>query len=173
MENPPIKTLYMRNLNEKAGAKELGRRVEVLVSRYARVLGVVVGKAPRLRGQAFVTVGSVEEAKLVKSLLHKFFFLGKVVDVHFARSVTKGHGGDAVPRRAKTFVLKDLDECVTRDDVEGAFRGVEGLARVRHVLVKRVALIDFRDETSCAKCFSTHEKSGFRIRGKTYAAELL
>lgn len=173
MDNPPIRTLYLRNLNEKVGAQELKRRVRVLVSRYASVLDVVVRKAMRLRGQAFVTLGSVQEAELVKSLLHKFFFLGRTVEVYFARSTTKGYGEKPSLRSTKTLVVKNLEQSVQKHDLEEAFQDEEGLARVRYVSVKRVALVDFWDEASCARCFSRHERDGVLVLGKLYKIEML
>lgn len=177
MDEKPCKTLYFRNLNEKTNCHELRRRLEILVSRYVRVSEIVTRRAFKLRGQAFVTLESVEDAKRIKSLLHRFFFMGKVVEVHFAREVTKKHRKREESEKrnfhpCKILVVKDLDEGVTKEDLEKVLGETQGLLKIRHVPAKKVALVDFLDVDSCQACCSAHE-NGLSVHGKKYAMDCL
>lgn len=154
---------------------ELARRLRMLVSRYACVVDVMTWNAVRLRGQAFVTLETADDAAKIKSILDNFFFLGTAMKIHFARDVSKRYKTrqDAVFRPTKTLVIKKLGEDISSAMLETAFRFEKGLVGVRHVPVKNIALIDFIDENLCESCFRKYLESGVCINGEKYMLEAL
>lgn len=175
MNDRPCRTLYFRNLNEKVNKDELARRLKMLVSRYASVVDVITWSSMRLRGQAFVTFRTVDDAAKIKSILDNFFFLGTSMKIHFAKDVSKRYKvkQEATFRPTKTLVIKKLGESITSAMLEAAFEGEKGLVGVRHVPVKKIALIDFIDKDMCEYCFRKYLEDGVYIKGEKYELEAL
>ncbi|KAL0263968.1 UNVERIFIED_CONTAM: hypothetical protein PYX00_010882 [Menopon gallinae] len=175
MNNRPCRTLYFRNLNERVSRGELKRRLRMLLSRYANVVDVVAWDAARLRGQAFATFRTMKDATKIKSLLDNFFFLGSPMKVHFAKDVTERHRAreETVFHPTKTLVVKRLSENISKPMLDAVFGEEEGFVRIRHVPVKRIALIDFIDVNMCEHCFIKYSEDGVSIDGEAYKLEPL
>lgn len=147
----------------------------MLVSRYANVVDVIMWGATRLRGQAFVTFSTIDDAAKIKSILNNFFFLGTSMKIHFAKDVTERHKvkEEVAFHPTKTLVIKKLNENISKSMLDVAFKDEKGLVGIRYVLVKRIALIDFIDIDLCEYCFRKYLKDGIRINGEIYELEPL
>ena len=72
---PPNHTLYIRGLNEKISKKQLKHLLYCLFSQFGQVLDVVALKTIKMRGQAFVVFGRIEEATMAMRSLQSYPFL--------------------------------------------------------------------------------------------------
>ena len=85
MEQTPIPTLYLRNLNDKIklegiiphNPEELKKSVYMLCSVHGEVLEVHMQHSAKLRGQAFVVFREVEMAQRALIALQGFPLFGK------------------------------------------------------------------------------------------------
>nr|AAT12330.1 U1 small ribonucleoprotein [Antonospora locustae] len=175
MNNRPCRTLYFQNLNEKMNKSELARRLKMLVSRYAYVVDVTIWNTMRLRGQAFVTFKTTDDAAKIKSILDNFFFLGTSMKIHFAKKVSRRYKTkqELVFRPTKTLVIQKLGNNISSAVLEAVFKDEKGVIRIRHVPVKKIALIDFIDKNLCEACFRKYLEDGVCINGEKYVLETL
>ena len=72
---PPNSTLYIRGLNERIPKTQLRSLLYCLFSQFGKVLDVVALKTIKMRGQAFVVYGSIEEATAAMRALQGFSFV--------------------------------------------------------------------------------------------------
>ena len=77
MSIPPNQTLYLRGLNEKTSKQQLRHLLYCLFSQFGKVLDVVAMKTLKMRGQAFVVYGRIEEATLAMRSLQGLPFLDR------------------------------------------------------------------------------------------------
>lgn len=82
---PPSATLYFQNLNEKLKRDVLRRHLYELCVAYGRVTDMVVSKAPRLRGQAWVVFDSLQAASLALRSVQGLSFFGKALRAAYAK----------------------------------------------------------------------------------------
>merc|ERR1712227_228836 len=85
MEGRPCHTIYINNINDKVKKVELLRQVYALTSTYGQVIDIMISKAPKLRGQAFVTYKEIADASSAIKRLQGFPFYDKPLKVAFAR----------------------------------------------------------------------------------------
>ncbi|KAJ2328079.1 hypothetical protein GGI00_004290 [Coemansia sp. RSA 2681] len=81
----PSKTLYLRNLSEKAKPKALASTLRALFETYGDILDVRVRHSIRMRGQAFIVFKSEEDAIRAHSEVQGFMLYGKPLFVEFSR----------------------------------------------------------------------------------------
>ncbi|KAJ2489851.1 hypothetical protein IWW37_003619 [Coemansia sp. RSA 2050] len=81
----PSKTLYLRNLSEKANPKVMATTLRALFETYGTVLDVRVRHSIRMRGQAFVVFGEQEDAARAYSEVQGFMLYGKPLFVEYSR----------------------------------------------------------------------------------------
>lgn len=74
---PPNQTLYLRGLNEKVPKKQLRTLLYCLFTQFGSVLDVVALKTLKMRGQAFIVFGRIEEATAAMRSLEGFPFLDR------------------------------------------------------------------------------------------------
>ena len=58
----PNTTLYIKNLNDKVQKDELRHQLYALFTTYGRIIDMVVSKAPRMRGQAWLVFADLASA---------------------------------------------------------------------------------------------------------------
>jgi len=85
MEGRPCHTIYINNINDKVKKVELLRQIYTLASTYGKVIDIMISKAPKLRGQAFVTYKEIADATSAIKRLQGFPFYEKPLRVAFAR----------------------------------------------------------------------------------------
>ncbi|SCW02394.1 LAFE_0F05468g1_1 [Lachancea fermentati] len=86
-EPSPKNTLYVHNLNDKVRIKTMRENLYLFFSTYGEVLQISM--SPKLRGQAFVVLRSVDEANLARLSLQGDQFFGKPVHIQFSKHNTK------------------------------------------------------------------------------------
>jgi U2 small nuclear ribonucleoprotein B'' len=85
IENLPNETLYVRNLDDKIKEPRLKESLYGIFSSHGKVLQVLLMKAHRLRGQAWVTFEDVPSASAALRALDGTMHFGKAMNVQFAR----------------------------------------------------------------------------------------
>ena len=73
----PIQTLYINNLNDKLSKEQLKHSLYLLFSQFGTILDIVALKTERMRGQAWVSYLSVQNATDAMNKLQGFDFFGK------------------------------------------------------------------------------------------------
>lgn len=151
-----LRTVYVKNVNDKVKLDEARRNLGLLFSRYGRVVDVHMEKRERMRGQAFVTMGSSEEAQQALKYLQSFPFFSKKLCLEEAKSeslasmVDKGFYSRV--RRSKRSLhllrVENFDESVKTAFLDFFFRSEEGFASVRHVFGSGECIVEFEDEKS-------------------------
>ena len=85
---PPCESLYINNLNDKIKAEELKTNLFLLFSEFGDILNINVNKR-KLRGQAFILYKDGACAENARKFLDKTNFLGKKMNVNFAKKASK------------------------------------------------------------------------------------
>ncbi|KAH9191288.1 hypothetical protein AeNC1_006737 [Aphanomyces euteiches] len=82
---PPNETLYVRNLDDKIKEPRMKESLYGLFSAHGKVLQVLLMKAHRLRGQAWVTFEDIASASTALRALDGTMHFGKAMNVQFAK----------------------------------------------------------------------------------------
>jgi len=99
---PPNHTLYLNNLNDKIKADRLKATLYATLSQHGKILEIVMGRARRLRGQAWVTFDDVASASNALRAVSGNGLFEKPVVAHFAKEKA-----DVIARREGTFVPRE------------------------------------------------------------------
>ena len=78
-------TLYVSNLNDRIKASDLQALLYELFASHGEVVAVQILKSRPARGTAFVTLRTVAQATSALKNLNDFSFLGKPVNVQYAK----------------------------------------------------------------------------------------
>ena len=103
---PPSQSLYVSNLNHKVTKEVVRRGLYALFGQFGRILDIVVSRAERLRGQAWVVFHDIGDATNALRRLQGFPFFDRAIRIQFARGKSF-----AVAREDGTFfqVVKARD----------------------------------------------------------------
>ncbi|GME81215.1 unnamed protein product [Ambrosiozyma monospora] len=82
--NPPNHTIYIKNINDKIPRTKTIQNLYILFTTYADVISVEYKNKGKLRGQAWITLSSVDEAQLCLSRLDGQLFFGKRLSLGFS-----------------------------------------------------------------------------------------
>ncbi|CCH60942.1 hypothetical protein TBLA_0D04460 [Henningerozyma blattae CBS 6284] len=87
---PTNETLYIRNIPEKLLPSQVRINLYLLLSTFGEIIYIKVGK-PRssLRGQAFVTFRTIDEAHVAKTALDQELFFGQSLHLEFSRQPSR------------------------------------------------------------------------------------
>jgi len=85
----PNCTIYVRNINDKVSNETAKKGLYVLFSTYCDVLQIYYTNTGRLRGQAWLVVGSIEEAELALIRLRGITVFGKSLQMEFSKNTSK------------------------------------------------------------------------------------
>ncbi|KAE8997987.1 hypothetical protein PR003_g16126 [Phytophthora rubi] len=99
---PPNHTLYLNNLNDKIKADRMKATLYASLSQHGKVLEIVMGRARRLRGQAWVTFDDVPSASNALRAVNGSVLFDKPVAIHFAKEKA-----DVIARREGSFVPRE------------------------------------------------------------------
>jgi RNA recognition motif-containing protein len=80
-----LRTLYIKNLNEKVSLRDLKECLYVLGQRFGQVLDVKAKKNVVMRGQSFIVFKKKQHAKAAKEGLNGFTIFGKQMEVQWAK----------------------------------------------------------------------------------------
>ncbi|QLG73786.1 hypothetical protein HG535_0F02970 [Zygotorulaspora mrakii] len=83
----PKRTLYLNNLGDHIGSNKLRTNLYLLFSIYGEVIKITVNTR-RLRGQAFVTMRTIDESNLALISLNNEPFFGKPLEISFSNNDT-------------------------------------------------------------------------------------
>jgi singapore isolate B (sub-type 7) whole genome shotgun sequence assembly, scaffold_1 len=72
-----IQTLYVNNLNDKLPKEQLKEELYLLFSQFGTILDVVALKTERMKGQAWISFVTVQNATDAMNSLQGFNFFGK------------------------------------------------------------------------------------------------
>ncbi|KAK8827762.1 U2 small nuclear ribonucleoprotein B'' [Blastocystis sp. ATCC 50177/Nand II] len=97
----PIQTLYINNLNDKLSKEQLKQSLYLLFSQFGTILDIVALKTERMRGQAWVSYLSVQNATDAMNKLQGFDFFGKPMKIQYAKTKS-----NAVERFEKALQVK-------------------------------------------------------------------
>lgn len=81
------RTLYVHNLSDGVGSQRLREQLYLLFSTCGEVLKVSVN-VRKNRGQAFVTMKTIDESNLAARLLNGELFMGRTINVEFSKHET-------------------------------------------------------------------------------------
>ena len=101
-DTAPNHTLYLNNLNDKIKADRTKATLYATLSQYGKILEIVMGRARRLRGQAWVTFDDIASASNALRAVNGSMLFDKPVVVHFAKEKA-----DVIARREGTFVPRE------------------------------------------------------------------
>ncbi|KAJ1733019.1 hypothetical protein LPJ61_001764 [Coemansia biformis] len=94
----PSKTLYIRNLNEKTKIPALTAALRALFEMYGEIVEIRARHSIRMRGQAFITFKSQDDAAKAQGEVQGFVLFGKPMFIEFSRMPSEtsvaGEGGD-------------------------------------------------------------------------------
>ena len=90
---PPSQSLYVSNLNHKVKKEVVRRGLYALFGQFGRILDIVVSRAERLRGQAWVVFHDIGDATNALRRLQGFAFFDRALRVQFARGKSFAVGG--------------------------------------------------------------------------------
>ncbi|KAL1741272.1 hypothetical protein HDZ31DRAFT_67107 [Schizophyllum fasciatum] len=82
----PNTTLYIKNLNDKVQKDELRLQLYALFTTYGRIIDMVVSKAPRLRGQAFLVFADLASATTALRACQGMVFYDKPMHIDYAKA---------------------------------------------------------------------------------------
>lgn len=99
---PPNHTLYLNNLNDKIKADRMKATLYASLSQHGKVLEIVMGRARRLRGQAWVTFDDIPSASNALRAVNGSVLFDKPVAIHFAKEKA-----DVIARREGSFVPRE------------------------------------------------------------------
>ncbi|CAH0475469.1 unnamed protein product [Peronospora belbahrii] len=102
VDTPPNHTLYLNNLNDKIKADRTKATLYATFSQYGKILEIVMGRARRLRGQAWVTFDDIASASNALRAVNGSILFEKPVVIHFAKEKA-----DVIARREGTFVPRE------------------------------------------------------------------
>ncbi|KAJ7551803.1 hypothetical protein O6H91_06G029200 [Diphasiastrum complanatum] len=105
VDAPPNQTIYINNLNEKIKKEELKKSLHAVFSQFGKILDIVVSKALKLRGQAWVVFDEVTAATNALRQMQGFPFYDKPMRIQYAKTKS-----DAVAKADGTYVPRDLRE---------------------------------------------------------------
>lgn len=107
----PNHTLYIRGLDEKISKNQLRHLLYCLFSTFGQVLDVVALKTIRMRGQAFIVFGDIQEATTALRSLQGFPFLDKPLSIAFAK--TRSHVLNVIQGSFKAPLKRSAEELET------------------------------------------------------------
>ncbi|CDF88131.1 BN860_03026g1_1 [Zygosaccharomyces bailii CLIB 213] len=87
LDPTPQRTLYVHNLSDHVGSERLRSQLYMLFTTYGEVIKVTVN-VKRRRGQAFVTMRTLDESNLAQLSLNNESFFGKPLKVEFSKQET-------------------------------------------------------------------------------------
>ncbi|KAL4159185.1 hypothetical protein PRNP1_004951 [Phytophthora ramorum] len=99
---PPNQSLYLNNLNDKIKADRMKATLYATLSQHGKILEIVMGRARRLRGQAWVTFDDVPSASNALRAVGGSVLFDKPVVAHFAKEKA-----DVIARREGSFVPRE------------------------------------------------------------------
>ncbi|KAL1736021.1 hypothetical protein EV714DRAFT_233327 [Schizophyllum commune] len=82
----PNTTLYIKNLNDKVQKDELRHQLYALFTTYGRIIDMVVSKAPRMRGQAWLVFADLASATTALRACQGMVFYDKPMHIDYAKS---------------------------------------------------------------------------------------
>ncbi|TRM68055.1 hypothetical protein BD626DRAFT_480655 [Schizophyllum amplum] len=82
----PNTTLYLNNLNDKVNKDELRGQIYALFTTYGRIIDIVVSKAPRLRGQAFLVFADLASATTALRACQGMVIYDKPMRIDYAKT---------------------------------------------------------------------------------------
>ncbi|CAI5744964.1 unnamed protein product [Peronospora destructor] len=165
-DTPPNHTLYLNNLNDKIKADRTKATLYATLSQYGKILEIVMGRARRLRGQAWVTFDDISSASNALRAINGSMLFDKPVVIHFAKEKA-----DVIARREGTFVPREkrkrepkplqpqttkkqagengkaLPDSCNKEMLSVLFKQYQGFKEVRMVPGKKgLAFVEFGDE---------------------------
>jgi RNA recognition motif-containing protein len=99
---PPNHTVYAKNLNDKIKLERMKAALYAAFSQHGKVLEVVMSKARRLRGQAWVTFDDVPSASNALRALNGTVVFDKPLVLQFGKDKA-----DVIAQREGTFVPRE------------------------------------------------------------------
>ena len=99
---PPNHTLYVNNLNDKIKPDRLKATLYATLSQHGKILEIVMGRARRLRGQAWVTFDDIASASNALRATNGAVLFEKPAVIAFAKDKA-----DVIARREGTFVPRE------------------------------------------------------------------
>lgn len=88
-EIQPNRTLYIKNLNEKLKIDDLKSTLNDLFSNFGDVIDIRAKHNIRLKGQAFITFQTIDQAELALKTLNNQNFFGKRLVINYAKTTSE------------------------------------------------------------------------------------
>ena len=82
----PNETLYINNLNDKIKIEELKQALLAVFSQFGEIISIRARSSIKLKGQAFITFSTIDEATNAKNQLNNSIFLDKKLQIEFAKT---------------------------------------------------------------------------------------
>uniref|UniRef100_A0A2K5EL21 U1 small nuclear ribonucleoprotein A n=1 Tax=Aotus nancymaae TaxID=37293 RepID=A0A2K5EL21_AOTNA len=101
-ETHPNHTIYINNLNQKIKKDELKKSLYAIFSQFGQILGILVSRSLKMRGQAFVIFKEVSSATKALRSMQGFPFYDKPMRIQYAKT-----DSDIIAKMKGTFVERD------------------------------------------------------------------
>lgn len=95
---PPNHTIYLKNLNDKIKMDRMKASLYSSFSQHGKILEIVMGKARKLRGQAWITFDDIASASNALRAMNGFILFEKPTVIQFGKDKA-----DVIARREGTF----------------------------------------------------------------------
>lgn len=82
----PNETIYINNLNDKIKIEELKQALTAIFSQFGEIISIRARSSIKLKGQAFITFSTIDEASKAKNQLNNSIFLDKKLQIEFAKT---------------------------------------------------------------------------------------
>ncbi|EPZ30993.1 hypothetical protein ROZALSC1DRAFT_26714 [Rozella allomycis CSF55] len=80
---------FLKNINDKIGKVELKKTLYELFATYGQIIALVVSKAPKSRGQAFIVFKDIPSATNAMRNLQSYPFFDKPIVIQYAKTKSK------------------------------------------------------------------------------------
>ncbi|GHJ84373.1 hypothetical protein NliqN6_0775 [Naganishia liquefaciens] len=124
VNNQPIPTLFVSNLESKVKKDELKRQLYALFVPYGKILDVVAQKGNKMRGQAFVVYEEISAATAAMRALVGEEFYGRPLRITYARTTSNATIQHEDPDAVITKKLRKEDRTTT-SRAQGAHEDLE------------------------------------------------
>jgi U2 small nuclear ribonucleoprotein B'' len=191
---PPSCTLYVRNLNEKLPKKQLKYLLYSLFSAYGQVFDIVALKTLKMRGQAFIVYGSIEDATTALRSCQGMSFVGNQLAIQYAMgrsnilNVIQGtyrpsvksslkRSGDTMEgtekksreeEKSHILFISNLGDA-SDIDLESLFQEHDGFKEIRRVPGKELAFVEYESVKNAS--VAKEILDGFQLHGNRIKVE--
>ncbi|TMW63960.1 hypothetical protein Poli38472_014665 [Pythium oligandrum] len=108
---PPNHTIYLKNLNDKIKLDRMKESLYASFSQHGKILEIVMSKARRLRGQAWITFDDIPSASNALRAMNGFILFEKPIVIQFGKEKA-----DVIARREGTYQPREKRKLEVKEE---------------------------------------------------------